>query len=418
MQVDPTLALTSRLFLEAERTAQRFAAGLRLFVGAMLLFIASRAQADAPMSGWLVLMVLLYFAIGIASLAVTHPRIFATAWAPFFVVIDVLWYYSTLLVELFAYETPPNEFATMPVFTVLFVLIALAGMRYTPWALLAGLATFAVLDTTFYLTVMRGAWPGVPLSDDPRFGFGDNVFRIAAVAATGLVVGLTSLRARRTLVRVFATSAERDTVKTLFGRYLPEAVAAELVEGAGNVPPRSGIATVLMLDIQGFTRLSEGREPASLVTMMNAFFQRVEEIIYSHGGTVAHFQGDGVLATFNLPIPQPDHADRAIAAAVAIERMTHAESFAGTRLNVRIGIATGSVTAGVVGGAERLTYTVYGDVVNVAARLEQANKRLGTRVLVAETTAAVLEGPASLRDLGEQQLAGRAGRLRLLTPAG
>ncbi len=408
---------TAALVVEAERGAQRFAGCLRLALGVVLLFVASKAQADELASGALPLAVVLaYFAIGVASLVVTHPRLFSTAWAPVFVVIDVLWYYTTLVVELLASGTPPNEFVTMPVFGVLAVLIALAGMRYTPWALLAGLATFALLDALFYTIVLQGLWPGAPPSDDPRFSLGVNVFRITAVAAMGLVVGLTSLRARQTLIRALRTGAERDAVQTLFGRYVPAEVAAEMVAEGGALPARSGIATILFCDIEGFSRLAEIREPATLVTMMNAYFRRVEGIIASHDGIVTHFQGDGVLATFNLPLARVDHADRALAAAAAIARAVADETFAGERLKVRVGIATGPVAAGIVGGVDRLAYTVYGDVVNVAARLQQVNKALGTVILCSGSTVDALVAPPALRPHGAQALAGRTAALEVFEP--
>lgn len=418
----PTMApevtdLTRSMLRDAERDAQRIAGVLRLFLGSLLLAVASLADPERMVSSpWPLVVVSLYFALGLASLIVTHPRLFSTRWAPVFVVLDVLWYYTALVIELLVYGAAPNEFATMPVFGVLFVLIALAGMRYTPWALLAGLATFAVLDTLFVTAVLTGAWPGTPPSDDPRFGFGINVFRAVAVMATGLVVGLTSLRARHSLLRAFETRAERDAVRALFGRYLPPSVASEMVASGGALAPKSGTATVLVLDVEGFTGLAEHKEPQELVQMMNAFFRRVEDIIRGREGVVAHFQGDGVLATFNLPVARSDHADRAIDAAIAIDALVGAERFAGVALRVRVGVATGKATAGVVGGADRSSFTVYGDVVNVAARLEQANKRTGTRVLAARSTVDALRAPLVLAPIGPIDLPGRAAAVEVFTP--
>lgn len=416
MPVPDMTDLTRSLLRDAERDAQRIAGLLRLLLGSLLLLVASLADPERMVSSpWPLVVVLLYFALGLASLVVTHRRLFATLWAPVFVALDVLWYYTALVVELTVYGTPPNEFASMPVFGVLFVLIALAGMRYTPWALLAGLATFAVLDTLFVTAVLNGLWPGASPSDDPRFALGLNIFRAVAVMATGLVVGLTSLRARRSLLRAFETRAERDAVRTLFGRYLPSSVATEMVAAGGVLAPKSGTATVLMLDVEGFTRLAEHKEPQELVQMMNAFFRRVEDVIREHGGVVAHFQGDGVLATFNLPVARPDHADRALDAANAIAALVDVERFAGVTLRVRIGIATGKATAGIVGGADRSSFTVYGDVVNVAARLEQANKRTGTRVLAARSTVDALTAPSGSASIGPIALPGRVAPVEVFT---
>ena len=109
-------------------------------------------------------------------------------------------------------------------------------------------------------------------------------------------------------------------------------------------------------------------------------------IIERNGGVVTQFQGDAVLAIFNVPVARADHAALALASALELERTCESRTFAGRHLAIRAGVNTGTVVAGNVGTAGRLHYTVHGDAVNVAARLEQLNKRFGTRVLVSEAT--------------------------------
>lgn len=122
---------------------------------------------------------------------------------------------------------------------------------------------------------------------------------------------------------------------------------------------------------------------------------------------VTQFQGDALLATFNLPVEDQFHAESAVRAGFAIERLCAERSFAGVELGVRIGIATGKVTAGNVGSDSRVSYTVHGDAVNLAARLEQVNKQYGTRMLMDEATIDSLTLPMPIEFVGEVEIRGK-----------
>lgn len=199
---------------------------------------------------------------------------------------------------------------------------------------------------------------------------------------------------------------ERKRVRDLFGKYVPANVAALLVADEAASAPRNATATVLFLDIAGFSAISERLTPGEVVNTMNAFFSDAVEYIEDHGGMVAQFQGDALLAVFNLPIERDDHAHAALRAALAILRKVDEETYAGQRLACRIGINTGTVVAGAIGARDRLSYTVYGDTVNVAARLETLNKELGTRILISGTTAEMIEG-VTLEPKGDINVRGR-----------
>ena len=113
----------------------------------------------------------------------------------------------------------------------------------------------------------------------------------------------------------------------------------------------------------------------------------ITKSIEARNGVIHQFQGDGVLATFNLPLENPNHAVDAVSAAMAIRELLSAHTFAeGIHLKTRFGINTGSVVAGTVGGTGRIGYTVHGDAVNLTARIEQENKQFGTDILIAEAT--------------------------------
>lgn len=183
---------------------------------------------------------------------------------------------------------------------------------------------------------------------------------------------------------------ERRLIRDLLGTYVPESVARQLIKGQGALEPMAAEATVLFVDLAGFTAMVEQMPAPAVVALLNDYFSVVTEILERHRGVITQFQGDAVLAVFNVPVADAEHARHAVQAAIAIRGAVEARTFSGRTLRVRIGIATGEVVAGSVGASGRLTFTVHGDAVNLAARLEQMNKEFGTSLLIAETTAARL----------------------------
>ena len=144
---------------------------------------------------------------------------------------------------------------------------------------------------------------------------------------------------------------------------------------------------MLFADIVGFTAMTERAGAARTVEIMNAYFDEVTKIVGEHNGIVTQFHGDAVMALFNVPVEDAQHAVHAFDAARAILASVESREFAGERIRVRIGINTGSLVAGNVGGGGRQSYTVYGDTVNLAARLEALCKEHGTSLLLSAATA-------------------------------
>jgi class 3 adenylate cyclase len=208
---------------------------------------------------------------------------------------------------------------------------------------------------------------------------------------------------------------ERALIRETFGRYVPERVAAAILSSEGELAPTSATATILFVDIADFTRVAQHESPDKVVEILNEYFSAVVEPIEKNNGVITQFQGDGLLAMFNLPVPDEGHAVSAFRAGLAIQQICGERRFAGVALNARIGIATGRVTAGNVGSDTRLTYTVHGDAVNLAARLEQLNKELGTHLLVDEETARRLGESAPLQFVDEVKVRGRDSSVRVYT---
>ncbi len=207
---------------------------------------------------------------------------------------------------------------------------------------------------------------------------------------------------------------ERELIRKTLGRFVPEEVASSLLDGGGNITPRQTEASILFCDIEAFTHLTEILGPTKIAEVLNAFFSDMVAQLEQYGGVVTQFQGDAILATFNVPISDSQHAANAIHA--AREMLNHVEQrlFAGQQLNVRIGINSGIVFAGAIGAEGRLNYTVHGDAVNLAARLESMNKEFGTRLLVSENTMKLTD-KFDLRKLGQISVRGQSNSINIYT---
>ena len=207
---------------------------------------------------------------------------------------------------------------------------------------------------------------------------------------------------------------ERELIRETLGRFVPEKVASSLLSGGGDIPVQQTEATILFCDIEAFTRLTETLGPVKIVDVLNAYFSDMVEILERHGGVVTQFQGDAILATFNVPIADEAHAANAIRAAQEMLAAVARDRYDGEALKVRIGINSGSVVAGAIGARGRLNYTVHGDAVNLAARLEALNKEYGTRLLVAESSA-VQGGDCELKAFAETTVRGQSHSIKLYT---
>ena len=183
---------------------------------------------------------------------------------------------------------------------------------------------------------------------------------------------------------------ERVQIRETFGRYVDESVASTILrrQGEGTLAGETGEATILFTDIAGFTTIAEYLAPQELVAVLNDYLETVLAPIRAHGGVVNTFIGDGLFASFNMPLACEGHAVAALRAAIDIQRAVTSRTFGdqGMALDTRIGISTGSVIGGSVGAGQRLSYTLLGDTVNLAARLEELNKQYHTRILVSEST--------------------------------
>jgi class 3 adenylate cyclase len=198
--------------------------------------------------------------------------------------------------------------------------------------------------------------------------------------------------------------------------YVPEQIAQKLLASDGTLEPVETEATILMCDIEGFAALTDALGPRGTFDFLNRYFELLVAIVERHGGVVTQFQGDAILAAFNVPHADADHAAQALRAALEIVRACDGGTCAGAHVRNRTGISSGRVIAGAVGSHGRLSYTVHGNPVNLAARLEMLNKEYGTRVLLCGKTAARCSG-FKLRKIADAYVRGYAEPVALYTPA-
>ncbi len=189
--------------------------------------------------------------------------------------------------------------------------------------------------------------------------------------------------------RNFTEFAEKRKLRNAFAHY----VSKDLIENVISNPDALKLGgdrreiSVLFLDIENFTTLSESGAPEKVVEIINNYFDALSNLIMEEGGTVDKFEGDAIMALFGAPISYPGHAVKACAAALKIrEKMADLNLQYGCNLNVRVGVGTGDAIVGNMGSRERFDYTAMGDTVNTASRLEGINKFYKTRILVMHKT--------------------------------
>lgn len=206
---------------------------------------------------------------------------------------------------------------------------------------------------------------------------------------------------------------EREEIRSAFGTYMDKGVVELILSGA--VPPEGMEVTASMLfcDARNFTSYAEKASAPDVIATLNEMFALIVPVVEAHGGHVDKFLGDGLLAVFGTPTPHADHADRAVEAA---QEIVQAVAQGPGRLRVGVGVNTGVVVAGPLGGAGRLNFSVIGDAVNVAARVEAATRETGDDVLVTEATRALLTRGPELVSRGVLPLKGKTQPLELFAP--
>jgi adenylate cyclase len=318
------------------------------------------------------------------------------------------------------YQQPAPFYLKVPTLLYVFIFIALRALRFEPmYVIAAGLSAAVGWLAMLVYAAMSGEM--VVTRDYVRYLTSNSVLigaEIDKVIAILMVTGVLALalaRSRRILYRAVLDSVLAKDLS----RFVAPEVAVRISTSERGLQPGEGEvreATVLFTDIEAFSTFAQKVSPERLVALLNEYFEAISAVVERHGGVITQFQGDAMLITFNTVRDDADHAAKAVRTAAEIQQLTRERLFGdAVRMRTRCGINTGRIVAGAVGSAERLLYTVHGDEVNIAARLEQLNKKYGTYLLAAESTVRAAGAEFAFRPVDEITVRGRASATRVYT---
>ncbi|MFH6786424.1 MULTISPECIES: adenylate/guanylate cyclase domain-containing protein [Methylobacterium] len=422
--------LVAGLMRRHEVAAERLIGWLRVGIGACVfvtVILASELLHDLAgvslgifqRNAWIA--ALGFLGIGAASIVLAVPQRWRHGYAYLFMALDVGLVLAIVVLALGERDLPGNAVPSAPIAWAIPVVLAVGALRYDvkvqlcAIALLglglvgiaAGLEHHLVLDPA---AAGRPAWTQL-------FSMPVNVMRLTLLLLAGAATAFGIVRSRRLLA-----SAVRDAVgRASLSRFLPAEIAPRLA--AGDAALRRGRrqrAVIVFVDIRDSTGMAEGMDPEGLSRFFTAFRTRILACVRRHHGFVDKFIGDGALILFGVPDEGGDDAARGLAFAQDLTGIVEAwnESREWPRaIRIGIGIHVGEVFCGIVGDEERMEFTVLGDAVNVASRLEQATKRYGAAVLASEAAVAGSSDPGAWREVGREPLAGRTQAIAIFAPA-
>jgi adenylate cyclase len=393
----PAATLPARVMRELQREQFRgelLVTGVQLLVASLLAGLYAAAPEDfapgAPVEAaplglvfFALLALMRLYAAWTGQLS--RPVLAAGVVAEMAVLLFVIWAYHL------QYEQPPQFSLKSTEFVFVFALVALRALRFEPaWVLLSGF-TAAVGWLGLVALAVAGAHEP-PITRDYvtslrslQVHLGSEFDKVLAVLVVTVVLALAIGRARRLLERAVA----QQRAAADLARFFDDGVARRIVESeveamAGQGEVRD--AAILFLDLRGFTEASMRLPPAELIALLGEYQRLVVPIVRRHGGSVDKYLGDGILASFGAVMPDPACAAQALRAVdeilAAVDGWRGARQAAGQIApDVGAALATGPVLFGILGDGQRLEYTVIGDAVNLAAKLEKHNKRERTRGL-------------------------------------
>lgn len=254
--------------------------------------------------------------------------------------------------------------------------------------------------------------PGMELLAEPSA----YVIKSALVFASGLVAGFLAVELKKQLVHAVHHAEERDHAVSVFGQHVSPEIAERLLRQKIEIAGEEREACVMFLDIRDFSRLASGKSPAEVMAYLNLLFGEFIDIVNAHRGIVNKFLGDGFMAVFGAPVEDADKCSHGVDAARKIisrlQEMNASGDIPPTR--VGIGLHVGRLVTGNVGTSSRKEYTLIGETVNVAARIEEATKRFDANLLVSGNVIERASGMESvIQDLGLVELKGQRQPVRL-----
>jgi adenylate cyclase len=312
---------------------------------------------------------------------------------------------AVIIVTLSHYMDPVLVFSYWPPL-LYFIFILLSTLRLDFWLSVwtGTVASVQQMALVLWLVPLE-PWGEIPEAA-PLFHFSRSIIFFAC----GLVAAYVAISLRAQFEKSVQAVAARNRVTNLFGQHVSPAVVDRLLATRTDPPSEMRTVCVLFLDIRGFTAMTRRRSAEETVALLNAFFAVMIEVVDRNNGIINKFLGDGFMALFGAPLDDPAAARNALAAARAMIDTVGRwnDTHPGWALKVGIGVHLGEAVTGTVGSPQRKEYTVIGDTVNLAARLEQLTKEVGAQLLVSQSVrdatpcdGAVDLGPVAIRGYDE-----------------
>jgi adenylate cyclase len=422
-------SLIEQLITQAELEAEQVIGLLR--AGAALVLLAWMMisfRLDVPVEAALVVepvrlvTVALggFLLVGLASFVLARIRLFRPWMAFVLTAVDAAVLSLGLYAVLDAAALSGNWLPALPGLWLVPLLLSLGAVRYRPWVQVW--ATVLLVMGLSVVVVALGFDP-----HGPETGAGQQVDHLFSIAPTlvrgvlltlmGLIAAVVTWRARALLLRAVSEASRRADL----ARFLPTEIAPLVNSdqlGAWRQGRRQQV-TILFVDMRNSTEIAEDMDPMRLSVFMASFRRRILQAAKDNSGVVDKFIGDGALIVFGVPEPRPDDAARALMCARSllqrVDRWNLKRNF-GPPVRIGIGVHTGQVYCGLVGDDTRLEFTVLGDAVNVAARIEDATKQFGVPFLASEAVIAAAGELGRWQVVSSEPLRGRTDALRILVP--
>lgn len=313
---------------------------------------------------------------------------------------------------------PGDHIIALPPALIVFTILSLVALRNNPWLQTYALAFVVLAFISLYFFAPDPESVDIVGNQIGFFELPLNIVRLLIIALTGLILILLAIRTRTLLKRAINENVRR----TNLSRYLPPQLAARLAQTdqIKSLEGRSRDAALLFVDIRGFTAAAEDMEPEDLGRFLTRYRKIVSAQVHAHNGIVDKFVGDSVMAVFGAPETSGNDANDALDCATGILRSiekwnTERRKAKENDVTVGIGAHFGEVFCGAIGDSARLEFTVLGDTVNVAAKLEQLTKDVGHPIVVSQAIlveAGVRPMPHSAWiSVGDSSIRGRKGRL-------
>lgn len=363
-----------------------------------------------------------YFVVGVCTYILAHRYIFRGWMTWLFTTLDIGFWCGLLFASVLILELPGNHIVAIPPALIVFIILALVALRNSPWLQAYSLAFVVAAFVALFLLApdptsepLRNAGAQTGFFELPA-----NIVRLSMVALTGLILVYLAIRTRRLLDRAIYETVRR----TNLSRYLPSQLAGRLaqIDEDKLFSGTSQDAAILFVDIRGFTSMAEGMEPSELGRFLTRYRQIVSAQVHAQDGIVDKFVGDSVMAVFGAPDPSGNDAANALDCASSIAQAIgewNIERRASHEKEVRVGVGLhwGKVYCGAIGDSARLEFTVLGDTVNVAARLEQLTKEVGLPIVASQsilTEAGKSTTPESgWMPVGDSLIRGRTGKMSI-----